>query len=178
MYLLKEEVGVDVVDRTLRRLLAQYAFKPAPYANASDFLRILREEAGSGHAQLIGDLFERITLYDLKLETANSKKLADGRWQTTLAVHARKLYVDGKGKETSTPLDGNFEVGLFTAEPGKSDFTRKSVLSFERRALRDGLQQIVVYSKEKPTFAGVDPYNKRIDCDTDDNVQKVEIAGV
>lgn len=174
MYLLKEELGVEVVDRTLRRLLAQYAFKPAPYANASDFLRILREEAGPGHEQLIGDLFERITLYDLKLETAKSKKLADGRWQTTLAVQARKMYVDGQGNETSTPIDGNFEVGLFTAEPGKSAFTRKNVLSFERRALRDGRQEIVVYSREKPSFAGVDPYNKRIDRDTDDNVLKVE----
>jgi aminopeptidase N len=174
MYLLKEEVGVEIVDRTLQRLLAEFAFKPAPYANATDFLRILREEAGPAHEQLITDLFERITLYDLKLETAKSRKLADGRWQTTLAVRARKLYVDGQGKETPTPLDGNFEIGLFTAEPGKSDFTRQSVLSFERRNLRDGEQEIVVYSAEKPAFAGVDPYNKRIDRDADDNVLRIE----
>jgi ABC-2 type transport system permease protein len=174
MYLLKEEVGVEAVDRTLRRLLSEFAFKPAPYANASDFLRVLREEAGPDHERLITDLFERITLYDLKLETAKSVKLADGRWQTTLAVRARKMYVDGKGKETSTPIDGNFEVGLFTAEPGKSDFTRKSVLSFERHVLRDGMQEIIVYTAEKPIFAGVDPYNKRIDRDTDDNVLKIE----
>jgi hypothetical protein len=162
-----------VVDRTLRRLLAEFAFKPAPYANASDFLRVLREEAGPDHEQLITDLFERITLYDLKLETAESRKLADGRWQTTLSVQARKLYVDGQGKETATPLDGNFEVGLFTAEPGKSDFTRKSVLKLERRTLRDGAQQIVLYSNEKPVYAGIDPYNKRIDRDSDDNVLAV-----
>ena len=173
MYLLKEEVGVEVVDRTLRRLLGEFAFKPAPYANASDFLRVLREEAGPDHEQLITDLFERITLYDLKLETAESRKLADGRWQTTLAVRARKLYVDGQGKETSTPLDGNFEIGLFKAEPGKSDFTRESVLRFERRNLRDGDQKIVLYSAEKPAFAGVDPYNKRIDRDADDNVLRI-----
>jgi aminopeptidase N len=173
MYLLKEEVGTEVVDRTLRRLLSEFAFKPAPYANASDFLRVLREEAGPAHEQLITDLFERITLYDLKLETAESRKLADGRWQTTLSVQARKLYVDGQGKETATPLDGNFEVGLFTAEPGKSDFTRKSVLKLERRTLRDGAQQIVLYSNEKPVYAGIDPYNKRIDRDSDDNVLPV-----
>ena len=29
-------------------------------------------------------------------------------------------------------------------------------------------------STSKPAFAGVDPYNKRIDRETDDNVQKVE----
>ena len=173
MYLLKEELGAEVVDRTLRRLLADFAFKPAPYPNATDFLRLLREEAGAEHEQLITDLFEKITLYDLKIETAESRKLADGRWQTTLAVQARKLYVDGQGGEIQTPLNGNFEIGLFTAEPGERDFTRKSVLTLERRALRDGAQQIILYSTEQPAYAGIDPYNKRIDRDSDDNVQPV-----
>ena len=173
MYLLKEELGVEVVDRTLRRLLAQYAFKPAPYPNASDFLRVLREEAGSGHEQLIADLFERITLYDLKAESAKTRQVAGGRWETTLTVKARKLYADGLGKETPAALDEAFEIGLFTAEPGKEGFTRQSVLAFERHRLRDGEQRIVLQTAAKPAYAGVDPYNKRIDRDSDDNVLPV-----
>jgi aminopeptidase N len=174
MYLLKEEVGAEVVNRTLRRLLGEFAFKGAPYANSNNFLRILREEAGPAHETLIADLFERITLYDVKLESAKSRQLANGRWETTLSVSAKKMYADGRGKETPTKLNEAFEVGLFSAEPGKSGFTRQSVLAFERRTLRDGQQQIVVQSASKPMFAGVDPYNKRIDRETDDNVQKVE----
>ena len=177
MYLLKEEVGVEVVDRTLQRLLGQFAFKPAPYPNAMDFLRVLREEAGPAHEALIVDLFERITLFDVKVESAKTRRLADGRWETTLEVKARKLYVDGKGTETPTRLGENFEVGLFTVEPGKKGFVRDSVLAFERRPLRDGVQQIVVRSAREPKFAGVDPYNKRIDRDTDDNVLSVELEG-
>jgi len=172
MYLLKEELGEDIVDRTLQRLLAEFAFKPAPYANSLDFLRLLREEAGPGHEQLITDLFERITLYDLALQEANSRQLPDGRWETTLQIEARKLYVDGLGEETPTPLDGNFEIGLFTAEPGTAEFTGESVLLLERRPLADGPQTVVVYSSERPLFAGVDPYNKRIDRNSDDNVRE------
>ncbi|MFO0511032.1 MAG: M1 family aminopeptidase, partial [Gammaproteobacteria bacterium] len=173
MYLLKEELGVEVVDRTLQRLLAQYAFKPAPYPNASDFLRELRQEAGPGHEQLIADLFERITLYDLKAESAKTRQVAGGRWETTLTVKARKLYADGLGKETPAALDEAFEIGLFTAEPGKKGFTRQSVLAFERHRLRDGEQRIVLQTAAKPAYAGVDPYNKRIDRDSDDNVLPV-----
>jgi hypothetical protein len=84
------------------------------------------------------------------------------------------MYADGQGKETQTTLNETFEVGLFSAEPGKSGFTRQSVLAFERRTLRDGRQQIVLQSASKPAFAGVDPYNKRIDRETDDNVQSIE----
>jgi hypothetical protein len=51
------------------------------------------------------------------------------------------------------------------------------VLAFERRVLRDGEQQIVVRSTREPKFAGVDPYNKRIDRNTDDNVLGVERGG-
>jgi len=174
MYLLKEELGAEVVNRTLRRLLGEFAFKGAPYANSMDFLRILREEAGPAHDTLIADLFERITLYDLKLESAKSRQLANGRWETTLSVSAKKMYADGQGKETPTELNEAFEVGLFSAEPGKVGFTRQSVLAFERHALRDGKQQIVVQSAAKPAFAGVDPYNKRIDRESDDNIQLIE----
>ncbi len=46
MYRLKEAVGEDVVDRSLRRLLAQYAFKGAPYPSSKDFIKTLRDEAG------------------------------------------------------------------------------------------------------------------------------------
>ena len=46
MYRLKQTVGEEVVNRSLRRLLALYAFKPAPYPSSKDFVKILREEAG------------------------------------------------------------------------------------------------------------------------------------
>jgi ABC-2 type transport system permease protein len=175
MYLLKEELGVEVVDRTLQRLLAEFAFQPAPYANALDFLRLLREEAGAEHEQLITDLFERITLYDLALQEAESRQLPDGRWETTLQIEARKRYVDGLGAETATPLDGYFEVGLFSAEPGTAEFTGENVLLLERRALADGPQTLVFYSSERPLFAGVDPYNKRIDRNSNDNVRETSL---
>ncbi len=174
MYLLKEEVGEAVVNRTLQRLLKQYAFKGAPYPNPRDFLRILREETGPAHEQLIADLFERITLYDVKVSAATSRKLADGQWETTLQVKGAKLYADGQGKETATPLNEAFEVGLFTAEPGKKGFKRDSVLLMQRSAVHDGEQQIVLRSSAEPKFAGVDPYNKRIDRNTDDNVVAVK----
>ena len=176
MYLLKEEIGAQAVDGALQQLLREFAFKPAPYPNSLDFLRVMRAAAGAGHDTLITDLFERITLFDLKTESARTQRLADGRWQTTLEVRASKLYVDGQGIETATPLDGRFEVGLFTVEPGKRGFARDSVLLVERRALRDGVQQIVVLSSEQPKVAGVDPYNKWIDRDTDDNLLKVEVV--
>lgn len=91
----------------------------------------------------------------------------------TLEVEARKLYADGKGKETEAPLAEPFEVGLFTAEPGKEDFTKDSVLLFERRQSHSGKQTLTLTVDKPPKFAGFDPYNKRIDRNSDDNVARV-----
>jgi ABC-2 type transport system permease protein len=47
------------------------------------------------------------------------------------------------------------------------------VLLFERRALVDGRQTVTVTVDKAPLWAGVDPYNKRIDRNSDDNLARV-----
>jgi aminopeptidase N len=174
MYWLKEVVGEEKVNRALARFLAAHAFKPAPYPSSLDFLRLLREEAGPQNDGLITDLFERITLVDVKTTAARAVKRADGRYDVTLDIEARKLYADGKGKETEAPLDEPFDIGVFTGEPGKKDFNAESILLFERRPIKSGKQSVSVTVDKEPKFAGVDPYNKRIDRNSDDNVKRVE----
>jgi aminopeptidase N len=177
MYRLKETVGEDVVDRSLRRLLAQYAFKPAPYPSSKDFVRILREEAGPKYDALITDLFEKITMYDLKAATASSTKRADGKFDVTLNVEAHKYYADGKGKETEAPMNEEVPVGAFLVEPGKEGFDRTKILFLADRQIRSGKQTIHLVLDKAPAFAGIDPYNEWIDRNSDDNVTSVGKSG-
>jgi len=176
MYWLKESVGQAVVDRALRRLLEAYAFKPAPYPSSSEFVAYLREEAGPRWDPLITDLFEKITLYDLKARDATAKKRADGRFEVSFKVEAKKLYADGKGRESEAPLDEELELGVFDAQPGKEGFSSERVLHIERRALQSGTQQVRYVVDKPPRWVGVDPYNKRIDRNSDDNLIAVELS--
>jgi hypothetical protein len=48
------------------------------------------------------------------------------------------------------------------------------VLSFRRERVRTGKQTFTVVVDKAPAFVGVDPYNKRIDRNSGDNVIKVE----
>ena len=171
MYLLKDQIGADKVNEALRGLLAEYAFQPAPYPNPTDLIRRFREVAGPEHQQLITDLFENITLYDVKVLEAGAKPRPDGRWDVTLEVDARKVYADGKGAETEAPLTEAFDVGVFTVEPGRKDYDAKSVIAVERRPIRSGRQTITMVVDREPKVAGVDPFNKRIDRNSDDNLK-------
>jgi hypothetical protein len=173
MYLLQERLGEDAVDRALARFDAKFRFRGAPYERSVDLIDEFRKEAKTPEQQqLISDLFERITLYDLKVKDASTKRDATG-WTTTLTVEADKSYANGKGVETKASLAEPIEVGLFTARPGLGAFSAKNVVMMERRPLKSGAQRIVLHSAQKPTFAGVDPYNFYIDRNSDDNVKEV-----
>ncbi|MFN4041773.1 MAG: ABC transporter permease/M1 family aminopeptidase [Brevundimonas sp.] len=174
MYLLRDQIGEEAVNRALRRVLDQYAFKSAPYPRSLDLIQAIRAEAPADKQDLITDLFEKITLYDLKTTAATATRRADGRWDVAVTVEARKLYADGKGEETESPLNEIIDIGLFSAEPGKKDFTRDSVLAFERRPVRTGVQTFRFITAQKPSFAGVDPYNKWIDRNSNDNTRRVD----
>jgi ABC-2 type transport system permease protein len=161
MYFLRNEVGEEPVNRAMQRLLQEFAFRGAPYPRSSDFVRILREEVGDNpaHQALITDLFERITLYDARVVSAAVAPRADGRWEVSMVVEARKLYADGEGAETEAPLEEEFEFGIFTAEPGQGTFSSQDVIMFERRPVRSGRQTVTFTVDREPRFAGIDPYN-------------------
>ncbi len=175
MYWLKEVVGEDKVDRAMAKMIERYAFKAAPYPNTRDFLTILRAEAGPENDALITDLFEKITLVDARATNATAAKRADGRYDVRFDVTARKLYADGRGKETEAPLDEPFDIGVFDVEPGRPGFSAASVLSFDRRPVHTGTQTMTVVVDRLPTFVGVDPYNKRIDRNSEDNLAPVTV---
>ena len=176
LYLLKDQIGADKVNEALRGLLGEFAFKSAPYANSTDLIRRFRAVAGPGHQQLITDLFEKITLYDVKVTDVKAKRRADGRWDVTLDVEAHKLYADGKGKETEAPLDELFDVGAFTVEPGRKGYDKSSVLAVERMRVHSGQQTLAIVADKEPNFAGVDPFNKWIDRNSEDNVKEATKA--
>ncbi|WP_417069655.1 M1 family aminopeptidase [Niveibacterium terrae] len=175
MWWAREALGEETVDRALRRMLKLYAFKPAPYPSSSDFVRILREEAKPDQQQTITDLFEKITLYDMSATNATATRQKDGKYRVRFTVKGRKLYADGKGRETESPLAEDFELGAFTAEPGKKGFTAASVLHIEKKRLASGTTTVTFVLDKLPTHVGVDPYNKRIDRNSDDNLTKVTL---
>ena len=174
MYLLQERLGEAAVNRAIRTLLEKYRFKGAPYPRSIELVDAFRREAKTPEDQaLITDLFERITLYDLKVAEPKAVKRPDGKWNVTVPVEATKFYADGKGNEKPAAFADRIAIGLFTAEPGRGAFDRKSVLAMQRQPVRSGKQVFRFVTDKKPTHAGIDPYNFYIDRNSDDNVGPV-----
>ena len=172
MYLLQERMGENAVNRALRNLLERYRFKGAPYPRSLDLVEALRAEAKTTEDQnLITDLFERVILYDLKVTEPTAVRRADGKWDVTVPVEAKKYDVDQRGAEKETQFVERIEVGLFTEDPGSNAFDAKNVIVMERLPIHSGTQVLKFVTDRKPAYAGIDPYNYYIDRNSGDNIQ-------
>ena len=120
--------------------------------------------------ELVRDLFERITIYDLKAERAPSVRLADGTYETTIIADARKYYADGKGRELKAAFADMLPIGLFRSRPGVRGFSSREVITIEQREIRSGQQTLRIRSRQKPSLVRIDPNNLSIDRDSEDNL--------
>ena len=175
MYRLANEIGEDNVNAALREMLTGYAFMGPPYPTTLELVAALRRHAPADKQALITDLFEKITLYDLKTTSASVRKRPDGKFDVTLMIDAKKLYAEGRGREQAAPMSEPMDIGLFSLEPGKKGFGPDKVIAIERRTIRSGTQTLTFVTKVAPKVAGVDPYNMVIDRNGDDNVIKVDM---
>lgn len=170
MYTLREHIGTEAVNGALRRFLEKYRGSGPPYPTSLDLYAELRAVTPPSLHPLLTDLFETMTLWDVKTQTAATRRLPDGKYEVTLEVIAQKLRADGIGVETPTPMNDLIEVGVFA--PGKSD-----PFYLTRLRIRTGKQTLRIIVPQEPSRAGVDPNRKLIERERGDNVVEVQTGG-
>jgi aminopeptidase N len=174
MYTLREQLGEPALNAALRRLLERHRSPGPPYPTALDLYAELRSAAPQPLHGLLRDLFEEVTFWDVRTESALVEATGDGAHRVTLQVHASKRRVDALGKEAEVPMDDLVDIGVF-ARPGAGE-ARGEPLYLRQHRLRSGRQSVVVTVARPPAQAGVDPYKKLIQKRSDDNVEAVEVS--
>jgi ABC-type transport system involved in multi-copper enzyme maturation permease subunit len=170
LYTLREHIGGEAVNVALRRFLEKYRGSGPPYPTSLDLYAELRAVTPPSLHYVLTDLFETITLWDVKTQSAATRRLPDGKYEVTLEVTAQKLRADGSGIETATPMNDFVDVGIFAR--GKDD-----PLYLRRHRIRTGKQTLRIIVPQEPSRAGVDPYRKLIERERDDNMVEVETGG-
>jgi ABC-2 type transport system permease protein len=173
-YRLREEIGEATLNRALKRFLQDKGYQQPPYTTSLELLDYIRAEAGPAHATLITDLFQKISFYDNRVETASAKKRADGKYEVTLELRAAKRYADGKGKETPGKIDDWIEVGVFARGASGKERDEK-VLYLQRHRITAEKPKLTVVVDRAPYEAGFDPYNKLIDRVSSDNRKRIDL---
>ncbi|GLC24962.1 ABC transporter permease/M1 family aminopeptidase [Roseisolibacter agri] len=170
MYALRQHLGADVVNGVLRRFVAGRRDAGPPYATSRDLLAELRAATPDSLRYLLTDLFETITLWDVRTERATVARTPAGQYEVTLDVVARKVRADSVGRETETPMHDLVDVGVLTAGGDAAP------LYLRPHRIRSGRQTIRVTVAKEPARAGVDPRRRLIERERDDNVVAVKAA--
>jgi len=176
MYTMRERLGADVVNRALRRFREKYAGADALPPTSRALYAELQAVTPDSLRPLLSDLFEHITLWNVRTDSARAEPVDGGSYRVTLFVDASKARADSIGRQTPIAMDDDVEVGAFTGQG--LDGSPGETLYLKQHRLRSGKQTIVLTVPRLPTRAGIDPYRKLIDRDRDDNVAVVSKSGV
>jgi len=172
MYALKDYMGQDAVNAALRNFIADAAYRTDPYPTSRELIKNLRAHATTDEQQdLITDMFERITLWDLKVNKSTVNERDDGRFDVSISVSATKFEASGSGQQTEIQLDMPIDIGIFTKDPDDVTEGDEHVLVLEKYRVQTGENSFEFVVNEKPSHVGIDPYNKLIDRNSDDNLK-------
>jgi len=166
MYALQDYIGEDNVNKALAEFTKAFAFKGPPYPVSLDLIGYLKKYTPPEYQYLYDDLWENITLYDNRARTATYTQQADGKYEVDLVVEAKKYRADAKGQEHPIVVNDLVDIGVLDSA-GRYLYLQKQKIDKEQTEFKLVVDKL-------PAQAGIDPLNKLIDRNPDDNVIKVE----
>jgi len=169
LYALQDYIGTDSVNAALQDFLEAYRYREPPYPRSIDFLEFLEPKVPDSLNYLVDDWFRKITLYDLRMESATAEKLDDGKYEVTMEIKARKLYADSLGNEEQTELKEWIDVGVY------ADSDEEELLNWKRVQFNNELSTVKLIVDTIPKKAAVDPRRMLIERVTKDNVKTIDL---
>ena len=169
MYGLRDYVGEERLNHVLADYVSAVKFQQPPYTYTVEFLDYLKRAVPEDKPALLDDLFRNITLYENRASTATWSRRDDGKYIVKLEVTSAKYRSDGSSAETQAPLDDWVDVGVFgDKEPGGPP--EGKLLFLEKRHVQRGDETFEVEVDQEPHKAGIDPFNKLIDRNPENNL--------
>jgi ABC-2 type transport system permease protein len=164
MYALGDYIGEERMNRAIRGFLNAEKFRGPPYPTSLELVDSLRAATPDSLKYIIKDLFETITLYELKADSAIATDAPNGQYRLDLYLTSKKLRADTLGNETEIPMHDWVDIGVYT-RPGRGQKTLDNngvPIYLQKQLVHDGQQHMTISVAELPSRAGVDPLHKLI----------------
>jgi ABC-2 type transport system permease protein len=192
-YALSDYIGEDVLNGALKTYVEKVKFQEPPYTTSIDMVNHIKAVTPDSLQYVIKDMFETITVYDNRITSTTSTKLENGKYKVDIEFQVSKYRNDEKGKQLfsetgrdsisylpegktkpvlSLQLKDYIDIGIFT-ENDVDGKMKEEQLYLKKHKITAIDNKISIIVDEKPTEVGVDPYNKLIDRNSEDNRQKL-----
>lgn len=195
LYALSDYMGTEKFNNMLSNYIDKVGFQEAPYTTSLEFTEHVKEATPDSLQYLVYDMIETITLYNNKVLAYDVTELENGNYQVKINAQVSKYRTTDYGNKTyenyescsisytpesdnedtetikSLPLKDYIEVGIFAEDENGNE----EVLYLEKRKITEIYNEFTIEVEQKPTSVGIDPYNKLIDRDSEDNRMDVEL---
>jgi len=192
LYALSDYIGEEKMNGAIKKFINKVKFQEPPYTTSIEFVNHLKEATPDSLQYVIKDMFETITLYKNRITDSKVTELENGTYQVDIEFEVAKYRNNEKGKRyygekvgdtlsyktdkmkkpiLSVPLADYIDVGIFTEEEVQGKMKEK-VLYLKKHKITAINNKLTIIVEEKPMEVGVDPYNKLIDTQSDDNRRK------
>ncbi|WP_445947304.1 ABC transporter permease/M1 family aminopeptidase [Shewanella sp.] len=172
MMSIKDRLGEQRLNQALSSFLAAYRYQSTPYPTTRDLFSYITQDATEQEKVFITNLFEHITLYDLKTSNVLVAASENGEFDVTLTIDAKLIRADGQGLETEEAFEDHIDIGLFSENP-ENITGKNAILYLEKHLIKSGTNTITISLPSKPSFAGVDPFVRLVDRDSADNIYRI-----
>jgi ABC-2 type transport system permease protein len=172
MMAIKDRLGEERLNANLKAFNERFRYRNDPFPTTLDLVSYLSQNTAAEETAFIEDLFNNITLYDLRVKDAKVTPLDDGKFRLELVLFADKKVADDKGIESSQPLAEQIDIGVFSVDPDKIS-GESGVIYLQKHQIVTGENSIELVLDQKPLYVGVDPFVRLIDRDGADNIRKL-----
>ncbi|NQZ06617.1 MAG: hypothetical protein HRT35_05580 [Algicola sp.] len=169
MHALRALVGEEKVNQALRSLLKNFAYPKKP--TSLDLLNEFYKVATPKQIPVINDLFKRVVFHELRIDSAQTKALENGQFETTLDVITLKSVLDQKtNKEFNETIDDTLEIGFYDGIPAtdNANMTLLKPVKFNKDN-----SAVTIVTDTKPVYVVIDPNRYRMDRNFVDNRVKL-----
>ena len=193
LYALSDYIGEEKMNGAIQKFINKVKFQEPPYTTSIEFVNYLREATPDSLQYVIKDMFETITLYKNRITNTKVTELENGTYQVDIEFEVAKYRNDEKGKRyygekvgdtlsyktakmkkpiLSVPLVDYIDIGIF-AEEDVEGIMKEKLLYLKKHKVTSINNKLTIIVNEKPIEVGVDPFNKLIDSQSDDNRKKI-----
>lgn len=176
LYGLRDQIGEKNMNAALREFKNEYAFKKnPPYAGTNDLYRYLKRHTPDSLQYYLKDTWEKITFYNNRIKSVKVAPLGADRYRVTISLHTEKSYLVGKGNYVNAPMNDYLDLAVFAAtSKDKTSRTLVNPLYIQKQKFMSGEHTIAIVVKGKPLSVGIDPYDKLIDQNPNDNLKNID----
>ena len=170
MFALQDYISEDSVNVALRNIIDKWAYKEDRYITTDIYLEEFRKVTPDSLQYITTDLFETITLFENRTKETSYHQQGE-EYIVDIDISAIKYRADSLGNEIKIDIDDWIDIGIY----GEGSDGEEKLIHLRKYKIDQEEMNFEIRVSEKPVRAGIDPMNKLIDRNPDDNTKSLSL---